>query len=88
MQKQFYEYCVEKLSALIHIDPERFSIGYKFCAVTRNLQILGAFGHLSRIKGKIYFEKYIPKALRSLKHNLAIFKDAELPNLKAVVAKL
>ena len=88
MQKQLYEYCVEKLSALIHIDPARFSIGYKFCAVTRNLQILGAFGYLSRIKGKIYFEKYIPKALRSLKHNLAIFKDSELPNLNAVVDKL
>jgi hypothetical protein len=31
------------------------------------LQILGAFGFLSRVKGKTYFENYIPGAVDNLK---------------------
>jgi len=88
VQNQLLDYGVKKLSSLMHIDPAGFRKGYQYCTITRNLQILGAFGYLSRIKGKTYFEKYIPVALKTLRHNLSIFKKTEFPKLKAVVEEL
>jgi DNA/RNA endonuclease YhcR with UshA esterase domain len=49
---------------------------------------LGAFGFLSRIKKKTYFEKYIPNAITSLKYNLSSFGDAEFPNLTSIVKEI
>jgi aminoglycoside/choline kinase family phosphotransferase len=40
---------------------------YRIIGFQRNLQILGAFSFLSRVKGKTYFETYIPKAVENLK---------------------
>ncbi|MBU0987504.1 MAG: phosphotransferase [Proteobacteria bacterium] len=88
VQEQLCGYCMNALSALIPLDPDDFHTGYKYCAVTRNLQILGAFGHLSRVKGKTYFEKYIPAAVKTLKHNLCAFEKTEFPDLKTVVEDL
>jgi len=88
VQKQLLDYCVEEVAALLDLDPDDFYAGYKYCAVSRNLQILGAFGYLSRIKSKTYFEKYIPTAVKTLKHNLSAFEDEEFPTLKAIVNEL
>ncbi len=82
VQAQLAEYCIKKLSSLIQFDPDRFRTGYKYCSVTRNLQMLGAFGYLSRVKGKTYFEKYIPAAVKTLKHNLSGFENTDFPKLK------
>jgi aminoglycoside/choline kinase family phosphotransferase len=88
VQQQLLEYSARKLAALIDIDSENFRTGYSYCAITRNLQILGAFGFLSRIKQKTYFENYIPTAVKTLKHNLSVLKQTDFSNLKAVVEKL
>jgi aminoglycoside/choline kinase family phosphotransferase len=88
VQKQLLDFCVEKIAALLDLDPDDFYAGYQYCAVTRNLQILGAFGYLSRIKSKTYFEKYIPTAVKTLKHNLSAFEDEVFPALKAIVNEL
>lgn len=88
MQKQLLDYGAAKVAALLGLDPDDFYTGYQYCAVTRNLQILGAFGYLSRVKRKTYFETYIPLALKTLKHNLAAFKETEFPKLNAVVQAL
>jgi aminoglycoside/choline kinase family phosphotransferase len=88
VQKQLLDYSIEKLPALIPIDPEHFRRGYYYCAVTRNLQILGAFGYLSRIKKKTYFEKYIPAAIKTLKYGLSAIGDEAFPVLKAIVQGL
>jgi len=86
MQTELRDYCIEKLSAYPSLsdqtDPEQFRRGFDCCSVTRNLQILGAFGHLSRNRGKTYFEQYIPTAVKTLRHHLSA---AEFPKLKAVV---
>lgn len=86
VQKQLLDYCVEKLSSFIHIDSKLFCLCYKYCAVTRNLQVLGAFGYLSRIKGKTYFEQYIPAAVKALKYNLSAVDDTKFPCLKSMVS--
>lgn len=88
VQKQLVDYSIEKLPALIPIDPEHFRRGYHYCAVTRNLQILGAFGYLSRIKQKICFEKYIPAAVKTLKHSLSAIGTEAFPVLKALCERL
>jgi NDP-sugar pyrophosphorylase family protein/aminoglycoside/choline kinase family phosphotransferase len=41
------------------------------CRLQRHMQALGAYGFLSRIKGKKYFLKHIPEALRLLKEETA-----------------
>jgi aminoglycoside/choline kinase family phosphotransferase/dTDP-glucose pyrophosphorylase len=63
-----------------------FITGYELCAVTRNLQMLGAFAFLSRVKGKHVFESYIPRALKSLQLNLAHLTSLALPKLTATIA--
>ena len=37
------------------------------CRLQRHMQALGAYGFLSRIKGRAYFLKHVPRALRYLK---------------------
>jgi NDP-sugar pyrophosphorylase family protein/aminoglycoside/choline kinase family phosphotransferase len=88
VQDNLLKFSVETLSPLIRIEPDKFLSCYQYCAITRNLQILGAFGFLSRIKKKTYFEKYIPNAIKTLKHNLFSSDTIELTGLKAIVEKL
>ncbi len=52
---------------------------YPYLAIQRNLQILGAFGFLTKVRGKAYFEAYIPPAVRSLNH---LFDGLENPALR------
>ncbi|MGD9090401.1 MAG: hypothetical protein PVI38_18060, partial [Desulfobacterales bacterium] len=54
---------------------------YRYCCLTRNLQMLGAFGFLTRVKQKPYFEKYIPPAVRTLTANLKQNHPKTLPRL-------
>ena len=61
----------EKLRTLGIKGLERYEPGFRYCAVCRNLQILGAFAYLSRIKQKSAFEQYIPRAVDTLRQNLA-----------------
>ncbi len=77
--------CVQQLASLGEVDPGRFRKGYRYCCLTRNLQILGAFGYLSRVKGKPYFEGYIPAALKTLMKNLSDERGDEFPALKRTV---
>jgi aminoglycoside/choline kinase family phosphotransferase/dTDP-glucose pyrophosphorylase len=68
---QLFAYAAAQLDSLYDVNLEKFKAGYELCAVTRNLQILGAFAFLSRMKGKSQFEAYIPAAVGSLVRNLA-----------------
>jgi NDP-sugar pyrophosphorylase family protein len=44
------------------------------CRLQRHMQALGAYGFLSAAKGKKYFLKFIPEALRLLKEDVSITK--------------
>lgn len=88
MQDLLLEYYMMELPRYQHLNPDRFYKGYTCCALTRNLQILGAFGHLSKNRGKANFETYIPLALETLGYNLKrFFPDDELNHLKIIVDK-
>jgi NDP-sugar pyrophosphorylase family protein/aminoglycoside/choline kinase family phosphotransferase len=57
------------------------------CRLQRHMQALGAYGFLSSVKGKKYFLKYVPEAVRLLKQDLVNAKE-EFPFLYALVRKL
>ena len=59
---------------------------YRYCALARNLQILGAYGFLTRRKGKPHFSHYIPAAVRSLQQTLSHFERRAFPIL-SILAK-
>jgi aminoglycoside/choline kinase family phosphotransferase len=61
---------------------------FPYLAVQRNLQILGAFSFLSKVRGKPHFEEYISPALKSLQHLLEDLKDPQLSSLKEAVNSL
>lgn len=62
-----------------------FLESYHYCCLTRNLQILGAFSFLSRIKKKKQFELYIPDAVISLKRIIKNLNTDSLPRLSRLV---
>lgn len=71
----------------IHTKPGRknFKKSYNYCAVSRNLQALGAFAHLSRVKQKPGFVQYMPAALANLEILLLAADDPPLPVLAKTV---
>ncbi len=85
VQSDLLEYGIHQFEKQHPGCADNFRRGYHFCCLTRNLQILGAFGHLSRAKGKTQFETYIPAAVKSLYNRLTLGKDREFPRLAAVV---
>ncbi|MEA3437707.1 MAG: sugar phosphate nucleotidyltransferase [Thermodesulfobacteriota bacterium] len=88
VQNQLLEYCIEKLLSSVDFDPDKFRTCFRYCSLTRNFQILGAFGYLSKVKGKTYFEQYIPRAIETLKKNLFSLAGPELPKLMSIVNKI
>ncbi|MBM4136157.1 MAG: hypothetical protein FJ241_04915 [Nitrospira sp.] len=57
------------------------------CRLQRHMQALGAYGFLSKIKGKPYFLKYVPEGLRLLKDDVSLSRD-EYPELYNLVMEL
>jgi NDP-sugar pyrophosphorylase family protein/aminoglycoside/choline kinase family phosphotransferase len=45
------------------------------CRLQRHMQALGAYGFLSKIKGKKYFMKHVPEGMRLLKEDAFLSKD-------------
>jgi aminoglycoside/choline kinase family phosphotransferase len=68
------------------VDP--FRRLYPYLAVQRNLQMLGAFAHLSRKMGKTTFEAYIPPAVASLRSLLTGLGDPALQALRELAERL
>ncbi|PID73345.1 MAG: hypothetical protein CSB33_04240 [Desulfobacterales bacterium] len=66
---------------------EEFRKGYPYCALSRNLQMLGAFAFLSREKGKAGFADYIPAALNGLVERSCGLGD-EFPELCRLALRL
>jgi NDP-sugar pyrophosphorylase family protein len=87
LRSELFDYAAHNLPPELGISLQQFKQGCAYCALTRNLQILGAFGHLSKNKGKLYFEKYIPAALGTLEKTLSDEIGCEFPELKKLVAK-
>jgi len=79
---------VERLRESLPEQVESFTATFPYLAVQRNLQILGAFSFLSRVRGKIFFEGYIAPALKTLRELLVQLQDVELSPLRDLVLSL
>jgi len=88
IRSELVDYCAGKISSLAGIKADNFCRCFKYCSITRNLQILGAFGYLSSVKGKSFFENYIPAALRSLKESFEAPEGKGFPKLKSLIDNL
>ena len=88
LQAELYGYAEESICAATGTDAKTFARGYAYCTITRNLQILGAFGYLSVKKGKRAFADYIPAAVASLKRALSTEEGQAFPKLTAVIERL
>jgi aminoglycoside/choline kinase family phosphotransferase len=88
IQHGLLDYAGDQLQRRNAVDVKQFKAGYRYCALTRNLQILGAFGYLSKVKGKSQFETYIRPAVLTLRRNLACIEDAQIPKLRALSRRL
>jgi aminoglycoside/choline kinase family phosphotransferase len=87
IQDQLLNYALNALSEIGPVKPKQFQSCYHYCRLTRNLQILGAFSFLSKVRGKRNFEKYIPAALRTLTSTLDAGSQVEFPALTAAVER-
>lgn len=76
IQRTLLVYTMSALGIESPAEKDNFQRSYNYCCLTRNLQILGAFGFLSRVKGKLQFESYIPHALTSLIKRLETMEAA------------
>ncbi len=86
-QGEFLDYYLKKLQERVSVDEAAFRNRYHYLALSRNLQILGAFGFLTRVKQKTHFARYIPAAVAALKRLLEE-RPGEFPGLERVAAGL
>ncbi len=85
---ELVDYCAEKISSIAGINANNFCRCFNYCSITRNLQILGAFGYLGKVKGNRFFVRYIPAALRSLKESFEAPEGKGFPKLKSLIDNL
>lgn len=88
LREQLLKYAAEQAATRLESATEPFIRGYRYCAVTRNLQMLGAFGFLSRVKHKCAFERWIPPAAAMLAGHLHAADRQAFPKLLAIAEKI
>ena len=87
IQKDLLDYAIQSLK-LDTAQKLLFLTNFNYCCLTRNLQMLGAFGFLTKIKKKTGFEPYIPNAIDSLKRIIKDLKTIEFPILSNLINTL
>jgi aminoglycoside/choline kinase family phosphotransferase len=86
-QEEFLAYYLQELQKRVAVAEADFRRQYSYLALSRNLQILGAFGFLTKVKKKPFFARHIPGAVKELRRRLQE-KRGEFPRLQEVVAQL
>ena len=88
LRQSLLTYAAQQAVIRLQCNVDQFIRGYRYCAVTRNLQMLGAFGFLSRVKGKRDFEAWIPAAATMLAQHISLADESAFPRLFAVAQKI
>ncbi|ACL02663.1 aminoglycoside phosphotransferase [Desulfatibacillum aliphaticivorans] len=86
VQDRLIDRYLRELSQYRSVDRQAFIKRYQYCALHRNMQMLGAFAHLSQNMNKPGFEEYIPLALQNLKERINLFPQA--PALQQLIKSL
>ena len=85
LREKLVEYYVEKFQPT---DGSRFQEQFFYVGFHRSMQVLGAFGFLTKIKGKPFFKRFIPGAVRNLSYFFRRLDVSNLPGIKSVVKRL
>ena len=72
------------VAAFDAFDEDEFRYSLLLCRLQRHMQALGAYGFLSNVKGKKYFLKHIPQAMRYLTEETALAAE-DFPALLELV---
>ena len=76
---------------LVEVRPDlaaEFAEGYLWLALQRNMQILGAFAFLSRVKGKTFFQAFLRPAAENLERLLLLPGARRFPVLRGLAFEL
>jgi N-acetylmuramate 1-kinase len=84
-QEEMLQYYLDVLNLRQTVDSQAFRCQYVFLALQRNLQILGAFSFLSRVRKKEFFAQYIFPSLHMLRNRLAEPSFAAFPVLRRMI---
>jgi len=88
MRDRLLSYYIEEMkTAAPGFDEQAFRESLVPCRLQRHMQALGAYRFLTIVKGKTYFKKHIPEALRMLKEETAAAASS-YPALHALVKTL
>lgn len=88
LRDRLIEYYILRMKqALIGFSEVDFRKSLLPCRLQRHMQALGAYGFLSKEKGKTYFLKHIPQAVKYLRQETALAKET-YPILYALAATL
>ena len=88
LQSILLNYAADQASLRLKCKASSFVQGYRYCAVTRNLQMLGAFGFLTRAKGKQEFEAWIPRAAAMLTKHIRLADENAFPRLLSIATTI
>jgi aminoglycoside/choline kinase family phosphotransferase/dTDP-glucose pyrophosphorylase len=88
LRQSLLTYAAQQAAQRLPCALNRFIHGYRYCVITRNLQMLGAFGFLSRVKGKCDFEAWIPAAAAMLAEHIHLADEHAFPRLTAIATKI
>lgn len=88
VRDQLLNFALEKIGLKVSFDRDAFLHSFRYCCISRNLQMLGAFGFLTQVKHKHQFETYIPAALKGLECRLKNLDDPALAGLTDFVQSL
>ncbi len=85
-QEELLDHYLDRVESLVAVDRKSFVEEYLLLALQRNLQIVGAFAHLTRECNKTFFEQFLPMALVSLNSIVECELFAEMRVLRKTVA--
>jgi N-acetylmuramate 1-kinase len=86
-QAELLDYYLDRLKTQLQVDEAAFREQYDHLALCRNLQVLGAYGYLTKVKGKEQFARHIPTAVRSLQRRLQA-RPGTFPRLEELLDHL
>ncbi len=87
-RESLYRTYVKAIAPFSHQWAEDLKRFFWYVAIQRNLQILGAFGFLTKKRQKSSFEQYIPAAVLILSRLLMRVQDRSLENLRTLAHEL
>jgi NDP-sugar pyrophosphorylase family protein len=89
MRARLLDHYMDKMKAYYSgkFDENIFKSSLVLCRLQRHMQALGAYGFLSLVKGKRYFQRHVPEGLRLLKDDACYVKD-DYPELYGLIMGL